>query len=114
MSETFEQIKALELLLLDPKTRKSPNRLDDLICDEFIELGQSGTLYDKADIISALNDDPYTNAVFSDFDIQTLSPNLMLVNYISRNKTTIKRHSLWEKQAGKWRILYHEAETPHG
>jgi len=114
MGEMFEQIKALELLLLDSKVRKSPNRLDDLICDEFIEIGQSGTLYNKADIIRALNEDPYTNAEFSDFDIQTLSAGLILANYISRNQTTIKRHSLWEKQAGKWRILYHEAETPHG
>ncbi|NNC37161.1 MAG: DUF4440 domain-containing protein [Acidimicrobiales bacterium] len=109
-----EQIQKLELLLLDPKIRQSANKLDQLLSDGFIEIGQSGRIYDKRDIISALADDPHTDAKFSNFDIRALSETLILASYTSRNKTTIQRHSLWEKHGLAWRILYHEAEAKNG
>ena len=114
MSDVSEQIQYLELLLLNPSVRSSPTKLDDLLCDDFIEIGQSGTIYSKADIISALKIDPHTNAQFSNFDIRPLSENLILAQYTSRNKTTVQRYSLWEKRGGAWRILYHETEVKNG
>ena len=62
--EESTQIRYLEMLLLDPNVRNSPTKVDDLLCDEFIEIGQSGTIYNKDDIINALSEDPHTNAEF--------------------------------------------------
>lgn len=108
------QIRYLEMLLLDPSVRNSPTQLDDLLCDEFIEIGQSGTIYSKDDIINALSKDPHTKAKFSNFDIQSLSENLILAKYTSRNVRVVQRFSLWERRGGSWQMLYHEVETDNG
>lgn len=114
LNEIGTQIRYLEMLLLDPSVRNSTTKLADLLCDEFVEIGQSGTIYNKPDIINALGQDPHFEAVFSDFDVQALSENLILAKYTSINVTTVQRYSLWEKRGAAWRMLYHEAETPNG
>lgn len=109
-----EHIRQLELLLLDPKTRQSAGKLDNMLCDGFIEIGQSGTIYNKADVIIALTEDPLTEAGLSNFDIRVLSKTLILASYTSKGEARVRRHSLWEKHGQTWRILYHEAEKTGG
>ncbi|HAQ48986.1 MAG TPA: DUF4440 domain-containing protein, partial [Glaciecola sp.] len=48
----FGIIKQLELELSNPATRKSKDRLDVLLADDFEEIGKSGTRYSKTDIIN--------------------------------------------------------------
>ena len=108
------QIRYLEMLLLDLNVRNSPTRLADLLCDDFIEIGQSGTIYNKMDIINTLSEDPHTDAQFSNFDIQALSENLILAKYTSTNVGNVQRTSLWERRDSVWRMLYHEAEMKNG
>ena len=46
----------MEQELLTPEVRASPDTLDALLADEFIEFGSSGMSYDKRAIIAALAD----------------------------------------------------------
>jgi hypothetical protein len=115
MSDRFEHIKYLELSLLNPEVRTVPEKLDQILSDDFIEIGQSGRLYNKRDIIDELEKAPPSTAIFFDFDIRALSDVLILATYKSTNATrTVQRYSLWEKTSGDWRILYHEAEVQDG
>ena len=47
-----DSIQQLELSLLNPEIRKSRSVLDSLITDEFLEIGASGNVYNKDDILN--------------------------------------------------------------
>jgi len=53
-----ELLYGLERRLLMPGTRRSPEQLAALLCDDFVEFGSSGKAYDKAGIIAALSAQP--------------------------------------------------------
>lgn len=53
-NETENQVKELELELLSPEVRKSPERLGDLLAEDFFEYNQSGGLSTKQSIIEGL------------------------------------------------------------
>jgi hypothetical protein len=115
MRDVFEHIQHLERSLLKSEIRLSPQKLDRLLSDGFIEIGQSGRLYNKYDIIAELTGTPQSTAKFFDFDVRALSDTLILAGYKSTNKgRTVQRHSLWEKTGAHWQILYHEAEAANG
>jgi hypothetical protein len=50
--------RELEERLLKPEVRSSPEAVAYLLADEFIEIGSSGTVYDKQQIIEALRGEP--------------------------------------------------------
>jgi len=49
-----EQFYNLEKRLLFPEVRRSRNELAALLCDDFVEFGSAGEMYDKSAIIAAL------------------------------------------------------------
>ena len=115
MRDAFGHIKHLELSLLNSETRASRATLDQILADGFIEIGKSGRLYNKQDIIKELFGASQSTARFFDFDFRALSDTLILAVYNSTNEgVTVKRHSLWEKTGTDWQILYHEAEQYNG
>ena len=115
MRDVFGHIENLERSLLKSEIRASTRILDQIFCDGFIELGKSGRLYNKQDIIAELTGAPQSSALFSDFDIRALSDTLILAGFSSTNNgRTVRRHSLWEKTGKDWRILYHESERENG
>ena len=47
-----DSIKSLEVELLHPEVRKSKERLNELLADDFFEIGESGKNYNKQDILN--------------------------------------------------------------
>jgi hypothetical protein len=78
-------LRALEERLLDPAVRHSADKLSQLLADDFVEFGRSGTVYNKTQIISALASEPAVSASpvaeISDFATRTLSTDTMLLTY---------------------------------
>ena len=104
--------------LLSAAQRSSRKYLNAILADEFIEIGQSGRLYDKASIIAALLASPQTHASMADLSVKRLSQDLILASYKTvnpmRRTHPVCRHSLWQKLGEKWQLLYHEAEIFNG
>jgi hypothetical protein len=50
----FESVVRLEIELHDPAVRRNIARLDELLHDDFIEIGRSGAIYDKQQVLSLL------------------------------------------------------------
>ncbi len=109
-------ILKLEQDLLMPEVRTSKQRLENIIANNFIEIGQSGTLYNKQDIVSALCNEQPTQITATKMSVQLLEKNLALASYqtSSHNRPMVQRYSLWENKGPDWQILYHEAERPNG
>jgi len=110
-----ELIKALEIELLQPEVRKSKERLEELIADEFIEISESGKKYNKQDILSALPKQSGIKFFLSNVKCTEISPGVVLATFQlekeivnSGEKITSLRSSVWQNRNGNWQIIFHQ------
>jgi len=113
-----DAIRNLEESLLRPDVRSSAQELDNLLADDFIEVGSSGRVYDKQQVIAALQDEPAQSYTLDEFNIRLLGPDVILATYRiarrsepSANPTHSLRSSLWRYQGERWQLLFHQG-TP--
>lgn len=71
-------IYKLETSLLNPDTRHSAKKLENLLAQNFIEFGSSGNVYDKDDIIKWLPLEVPRQFFIEDFSVLVLSENVVL------------------------------------
>jgi hypothetical protein len=107
-------IKALELELLQPEVRKSKKRLDELIADDFVEIGTSGKEYDKQDVINDLASQDEIKFTVQNFNTIEISPDTILASYEVEKETSgsesirSNRTSIWKNIDGNWQIVFHQ------
>ncbi|MBN1778759.1 MAG: DUF4440 domain-containing protein [Candidatus Buchananbacteria bacterium] len=112
-----EKIFELETDLLRPETRKSAERLNELLVDNFIEFGSSGKIYDKKNIIERLPSSISPKYKISDFQIRELADDVILATYKTNKqeedseKNLSLRSSIWKKNQGQWQMEFHQG-TP--
>ena len=118
MNELAKQIYDLELSLLKPEVRSSREKLNELLSDDFMEFGSSGSVYYKIDTLQNLtNSTDKVVYVVSDFKAKELSENFVLTTFKTErtiNDTDIVvslRSSIWKKTEGKWQMFFHQG-TP--
>jgi hypothetical protein len=114
-------LRALEESLLQPPVRSSTDQVTSLIADEFIEIGSSGRVYDKAQIVAALAEEPKqgptAGPIASDFAIVLLAEGVALVTYQTDRRrpdgaaTRSRRSSIWKQINGRWQMVFHQG-TP--
>lgn len=101
----------LERLLLRPENRASAELVERLLDPEFREIGASGRLWNRADMVAAMLADPGT-AVIADEEMSgtVIAEGLVLVIFVSDNEgRRARRTSLWRRGADDvWRILHHQ------
>jgi hypothetical protein len=110
-------LRSLEEQLLKPEVRGSPDEVGYLLADEFIEFGSSGRVYDKRQIIAALQQempDPITRISLVDLVARRLAPEVILVTYRTirpdRPESRL-RSSIWKLVEGRWQMVFHQG-TP--
>ena len=110
-----ELIKALELELLQPEVRKSKDRLNELIADDFVEIGTSGKRFNKQDVISKLVEQEKRLFTIQNFNTIEISPDTILATYevqieILNTSLTIDsfRTSIWKNKNGRCQIVFHQ------
>ena len=108
-----EQVRALELRLLDPAVRRDRAAVDRLLHPEFLEFGASGRVWDKASVLASLSADSGPSPVVSDLRSERLGPDAMLVTYRARRPggTASLRASVWVRHGQGWRVRFHQG-TP--
>lgn len=111
-------IENLEVELLQPDVRQSEARLDELLADDFLEIGASGKCYTKQDILKRLPVSEGTNYKGTDFKAMKIAPGTVLLTYRASaedlrtgSKKWAVRSSLWQKRGDQWQILFHQG-TP--
>jgi len=111
-------IKSLELKLLDPETRKSKKKLDELLADDFFEFAQDGKRYNKQEIIEVLPKCPAEKIEIVDFEATELSQDCILASYIAKREILENSHqhetmcsSIWQKINGCWQMIFFQG-TP--
>jgi hypothetical protein len=104
-----------EKKLMMPEYFNAFEEIRDLLDDEFVEVGQSGKIYNKVEVLEILNNRSNTKYIISDIKFSVLSGNLVLLNYkaykyrdtIAVNTPSV-RSSIWQKTNGCWRLRFHQ------
>ena len=111
-------VKKFELELLSPEIRKSPERLNELLADDFFEFTQSGTATSKQNIIDVLPKLPEEKFIVRDYTEKQLSNDLILVHYIadrevleSGEKRCTLCSSIWQIRNNNWQMIFFQG-TP--
>ncbi|XMB86749.1 DUF4440 domain-containing protein [Mycoplasmatota bacterium WC44] len=112
-SNLNEVIYNLEKKLLVTEIRNSPDELNLLLHDNFIEYGKSGNIYTKNDCIG-VDGIGEINVKILDFEIEILSKQSVLAKYksynVDKDKTAL-RSSIWIFENNRWQLLFHQG-TP--
>jgi hypothetical protein len=115
MPPAKEHLRDLELELLQPGVRRSPQLLSNLMADEFREFGSSGRIFTKDQIIDALRTESPVQISISNFRAETIGESAALVTYQAARRDDANdrdiislRSSLWVIRDGRWQILFHQ------
>lgn len=110
---------ALETELFEPSVRGSRERLEALLHPAFFEIGRSGRMHTREEVLNdLLKEQTSLGARARDFAMQRLSEDVALLTYRSAqtwNTNTLERHafraSIWKRSQNSWQIVFHQA-TP--
>jgi len=104
-----------ELALFTPEVRGSAEQLEELLDPDFGEIGKSGRLRTRGEMIAALvaDTDPEQHIInFSDMSGRTVGPGFVLLTYVTEVEgRRARRSSLWRQSMRGWRVLHHQG-TP--
>ena len=100
--------ESAERHLLDPTVRADGDAVDQLLHRDFVEIGRSGRLWTRAEMIEALLADPEVSGEPEDMTVDELASGCALVTYTLDG---IRRSSVWIRKAGRWQVRFHQG-TP--
>lgn len=115
--EISRLLRSLEEELLRPEVRRDLVRVAALLTDNFCEVGTSGSLYSKNDVLTALLREKPSIRSLDEFRTELLQDDVALVTYrvykhADEAAPTVSRHcSVWVRQSGEWRVRFHQG-TP--
>jgi len=110
------QLRRMENALADPEVRKSTAAMGAILHKDFMEIGASGQIFDRAGILDLLaNEDNFTPYAITDFSIISLGGSRALATFRiparqtdQQTKPGSHRSSLWIKEDGTWQIRFHQ------
>jgi hypothetical protein len=112
----LKQLKALEPIFHHPdKFGRTKEALQKHVCEEFFEVGASGNVWARADVINTYvgrYNDPHYQDVWEakDFKLMQIATDNYLLTYtlIQDNKRVTRRSTIWRFKGDTWQILYHQ------
>ena len=117
MGSIEKLIFKLENDLLKSEVRKSPQKISELLAEDFIEFTSSGSEYHykSGDVFQKQGHNSELLWNITDFKIKQLSDDCILAIYkvikhneTNENKKYSLRSSIWKSYSGKWKMLFHQ------
>ncbi|WP_074067605.1 DUF4440 domain-containing protein [Rhizobium gallicum] len=118
LPELLSEIRVLEEALHRPEIRRSRTAVEELLSEEFVEFGSSGTIYRRNEIIDLLvqendNEDPGELLAY-DYSLSIISSDAVLLTYRTRRaredgfERHVLRSSIWKHSEIGWQMLFHQ------
>jgi aminoglycoside 3-N-acetyltransferase len=102
-----------ELELLDPVCRADPGRVAALLADDFVEIGKSGRVWSRDDVVAALAAQPGIDDVaVGPMGGQRIAAGLVVVRYTTHHHggpATVHRTGWWRQTPNGWQCWFHQA-----
>jgi hypothetical protein len=106
-----QHLRGLEERFLRPDVGSSRAHLEKLLAEDFLEIGSSGVAYDRESIVSMHVLKPPAGWSIVDFKAKPLADGVALVTYVATKSGgggTSFRCSIWRRDAGRWRMVFHQ------
>ncbi|VAW37434.1 hypothetical protein MNBD_CHLOROFLEXI01-3354 [hydrothermal vent metagenome] len=121
LENLLQHLRALEIALHQPDVRSDAERLGALLHDSFVEIGRSGQIHSREDILRDLPTEKPSSTVWSqDFSVAEIGDGVALLTYKSAHvdaKGEFSRYtlraSLWQRTAQGWQMRFYQG-TPTG
>lgn len=106
-----------EYELLKSEVRKSAERINELLAEDFIEFTSSGNVafYEVGEVFQEKNDNTELDWEIKDFIVRELSDKCVLAMYkvikhdeIDESKKYSLRSSIWKDFNGHWKMIFHQ------
>lgn len=116
----MKEIILNEKKLLTWETRRDAEQLQQFLHAEFMEIGESGTTYDRDAVIKLLsNEGASSSKIHSQhFSCTALASDVAMVTYNTARQGVdgsysnfTKRSSIWVHSEGTWKMRYHQGTT---
>ena len=111
--DDVDEVVGLELELLDPGCRSSAARMEALLADDFVEIGTSGRVWCRDDVIAALTTSPAMEDVtVGPAGGQLVAPGHVVVRYTTHHQGgpgTVHRTGWWRMTPNGWSCWFHQA-----
>ena len=120
-----KHLQSLEEQLLSPEGRASSRLIGDLLAEDFQEIGSSGDVFGKREVLEGLAEESGGGHVYerhaSDWSVRVLSADVALVTYrVTRKDLTEDsaaaslRSSVWVLRGGRWQMVFHQGTRLEG
>lgn len=121
MSPLLVTLRDLEQRLLLPEVRADPLQLGLLLHPDFVEVGASGEIYTRDEVLAEFEQSPPSYAVWAqDFEAHPVVEGVALLRYRSAHidesgqlSRFVARTTLWQRNGGSWQARFHQG-TPTG
>jgi hypothetical protein len=118
--ELEEQLITREKDIVAAQKRCDFSAVEAMLAEGFHEIGGSGKLFSRSDVLRALRDIRIIDYTLDQFRILPANPGCVIVTYMTSVKRSYMgqeywnrayRSSTWIEQDGAWRVIFHQA-TP--
>ena len=104
-----EHLKRLEESHTGLEVRQSIEKLDEILADDFFEIGSSGSMCNKQECLET--GVVLTEMSLYNYEIYPLATDVVLSTYFivdkTRNRNTF-RSSIWKFLDGRWQLYFHQ------
>jgi hypothetical protein len=121
MTADAETIYALELALASRHESAIEGGYDAALAMEFVEFGQSGRRWERAEVLAAMaGDAPRDDIAIDGLEISMLGPNAALATFdfvVTGAHGTLarsRRSSIWVRRDGRWQLRFHQGTRVPG
>lgn len=117
MEQLAIQIKQMELTLLHTDMQANPSLPEELLSEEFEEIGSDGRINSRQAVVEWLmNKDNQLKWSLEDFRVKTLSNDLVMAIYRTKARNEAAkvhqgsiRSSIWRRRGDSWEMVFHQA-----
>ena len=109
------EIEILERRLINISPNHDAQEIETLVADDFIEIGTSGRVYRKADVLIYRHEDDSLQVTILEFVVAALSKDIVCATYktlksrsTEDSKEQALRSSIWRRTATGWQIVFHQ------
>jgi len=110
MSSDLDFVLLAEGKLLDPAVRGDAAQLDELLDSEFTEIGASGRIWNRTDLIVDLVASPRVDeTLVAEMSARHVTEEVVVVEYTTSTPArTVRRSSWWRWRGDAWRCYFHQ------
>lgn len=115
--EVERQLIAKEKAIVDAQKRRDLVAVEAALADDFREIGSSGRLYSKTDILDGIKESTILDCSFEGFQFLPVDSTCVIVTYVTtatriqqgREQTfRAYRSSTWVERDATWRMIFHQ------